>query len=52
MSLDQPIGEDKDGGELLLGNTVADDSTAAAFDKIEGHGQFVPLHQAVASLPP
>lgn len=52
MSLDQPIGEDKDGGELLLGDTVADDSTAAVFEEIEGHGQYVPLHQAVDSLPP
>ena len=51
MSLDQPIGEDKDGGELLLGDTVADDSTAAAFGKIEVHGQFVPLHRAIANLP-
>lgn len=51
MSLDQPIGEDKDGGELLLGDTVADDSTAAVFEKIEGHGQFVPLHRAIANLP-
>lgn len=52
MSLDQSIGEDKDGGELLLGDTVADESTAAAFEEIEGQGQFVPLHQAVDSLPP
>ncbi len=52
MSLDQPIGEDKDGGELLLGDTVADDSAAAALEEIEGHGQFVPLHKAVDSLPP
>lgn len=51
LSLDQPIGEDKDGGELLLGDTVADNGTAAEFEKIEGHGQFVPLHQAVDSLP-
>ena len=50
MFLDQPIGEDKEGGELLLGDTITDGSTAAAFEEIEGQGQFVPLHRAVDSL--
>ncbi len=50
MSLDLPIGEDKEGGELLLGDTITDGSTAAAFEEIEGQGQFVPLHRAVDSL--
>ncbi len=30
MSLDQPISEGKDGGELLLGDTIEDESAAAA----------------------
>ncbi len=52
MSLDQPISEDKDGGELLLGDTIEDESAAAALEEIEGYGQFVPLYKAVNSLPP
>jgi len=52
MSLDQPISEDKDGGELLLGDSIEDENAAAALKEIEGHGQYVPLHRAVNSLPP
>lgn len=52
LSLDQPISEDKDGGELLLGDTIGDESAATSFEEIEGRGQFAPLHAAVNSLSP
>ncbi len=51
MSLDQPIAEDKDGGELLLCDTIQDERAAAMLKEIERRGEFEPLYQAVDSLP-
>lgn len=36
---------------IIPTDTVADDSTAAAFAEIEERGRFVPLHHAVDGLP-
>ena len=51
MQFDQPIGEDKDGGELLLSDIVPDEQAARAFEQAERAYEFKPLHEAVDSLP-
>lgn len=51
MQFDQPIGEDKDGGELLLSDIVPDEKAARAFEQAERLDEFQPLYEAVDSLP-
>ncbi len=51
MSLDQPICEDKEGGVLLLGDTIEDENSSAPFERIDRLDEFKPLHEAVDSLP-
>lgn len=51
MSLEQPISEDKDGGVLLLGDTIEDETAAQEYERIDRLDEFKPLHEAVDSLP-
>lgn len=51
MQFDQPIGEDKDGGELLLSDIVPDEKAALTFEQAERADEFKLLHEAVDSLP-
>lgn len=51
MQFDQPIGEDKDGGELLLSDIVPDEQAVLAFEQTERADEFQPLYEAVDSLP-
>ena len=50
-SLEQPIGESKDGDELTLSDTVADDTAAIVFDRIERSDYFNTLYNAISTLP-
>lgn len=51
MSLEQPISEDTDGGDLLLSDIVPDERAAQGYDRIDSLDEFKPLHEAVDSLP-
>ncbi len=51
MSLEQPIGTDKDGAELTLADTMADDTAAQAFEDIENNAYYSTLYNAIETLP-
>lgn len=51
MSLEQPISEDKDGGVLLLGDTIEDETAVQEYERIDRLDEFKPLHEAVDGLP-
>ncbi len=51
MSLEQPIGEDKDGGVLTVADTVADDTAAQIFEEIDRYDEFSLLRRAIGELP-
>ncbi|MGN0641242.1 MAG: sigma-70 family RNA polymerase sigma factor [Oscillospiraceae bacterium] len=51
VQFDQPIGEDKDGGELLLSDIVPDEQASRGFEQAERADEFQPLYEAVDSLP-
>lgn len=51
QSLEQPLAEDQSGGVLLVGDTIADERAAAAYEEIERRGEYRALYAAVDALP-
>ncbi len=51
-SLSQPIGEDKDGEPLTVGDIVPDENAAAEFENIERLDEYKALYEAIDDLPP